>query len=143
MIDNSFSIASSQIFTLLTDVSICLCALLISRDLIIFSLQLSEKLMLIQLDSKSSELGKELLLPRGVHLEVKSKRLIEIISFFDKSLFLTYFLKYWRYYRHLFSIMKGLQYKPICFGACLSLTVFWLRHCSNHCCSHISSQTIL
>ena len=120
MIDNSFSIASSQIFTLLTDVSICLCALLKSRDLIIFSLQLSEKLIDVNLASvsKSSELGKELLLPRGVHLEVKSKRLVELISFFDKSLFLTYFLKYWRYYRHLFSIMKGLQYKPICFGAC-------------------------
>ena len=120
MIDNSFSIASSQIFTLLTDVSICLCALLKSRDLIIFSLQLSEKLIDVNLASvsKSSELGKELLLPRGVHLEVKSKRLVEIISFFDKSLFLTYFLKHWRYYRHLFSIMKGLQYKPICFGAC-------------------------
>ena len=96
MIDNSFSIASSQIFTLLTDVSICLCALLKSRDLIIFSLQLSEKLIDVNLASvsKSSELGKELLLPRGVHLEVKSKRLVEIISFFDKSLFLTYFLKY-------------------------------------------------
>ena len=108
MIDNSFSIASSQIFTLLTDVSICLCALLKSRDLIIFSLQLSEKLIDVNLASvsKSSELGKELLLPRGVHLEVKSKRLVEIISFFDKSLFLTYFLKYWRYYRHLLSIIK-------------------------------------
>ena len=47
---------------------------MISRDLIIFSMSLSEKLTDVDLASvsKSSELGKELLLLRGVHLEAKT-----------------------------------------------------------------------
>ena len=74
MIDKCFLIELSQIFTILTDISSWLCALLISRDLIIFSISLSEKLIDVNLASvsKSSELGKELLLLRGVHLEAKN-----------------------------------------------------------------------
>ena len=83
MIDKGFLIESSQIFTILTDISSWPCALLISRDLIIFSMSLSEKLIDVNLASvsKSSELGKELLLLRGVHLEAK-KLIIKVISFF-------------------------------------------------------------
>ena len=74
MIDKGFLIASSEIFIILTDVSSWPCALLISRDLIIFSMSLSKKLIDINLASasKSSELGKELLLFRGVHLKAKN-----------------------------------------------------------------------
>ena len=74
MIDKCFLIELSQIFAILTDISSWLCALLISRDLIIFSISLSEKLIDVNLASvsKSSELGKKLLLLRGVHLEAKS-----------------------------------------------------------------------
>ena len=69
MIDKDLLIASSQIFTILT----WPCALLVSRDLIIFSMSLSEKLIDGNLTSlsKSSEPGKELLFFRGVHLEAK------------------------------------------------------------------------
>ena len=45
-----------------------------SRDLIIFSMSFSEKIIDVNLASvsKSSERGKELLLPGGVHLEAKN-----------------------------------------------------------------------
>ena len=48
-------------------------------------MSLSEKLIDVNLASvsKSNELGKELLLLRGVHLE--AKKLIKVISFFKKS----------------------------------------------------------
>ena len=74
MIDKAFLIALSQIFTILTDISSFLCVFLTSRDLIIFSMSLSEKLIDVNLASvsKSSELGKELLLLRGVHVEAKT-----------------------------------------------------------------------
>ena len=50
------------------------CFVKISRDLIIFSMSLSEKLNDVSQASvsTSSELGKELLLFRGVHLEAKN-----------------------------------------------------------------------
>ena len=73
---------SSQIFTkkkkknlhILTDISSWPTALLKSRDLIIFSMSFSEKIIDVNLTSvsKSSERGKELLLLRGVHLEAKT-----------------------------------------------------------------------
>ena len=73
MIDKGFLIKSSQIFTILTDTSSWPLVLLISRDLIIFSMSLSEKIIYVNLASvsKSSELGKELLF-QGVHLEAKN-----------------------------------------------------------------------
>ena len=48
-------------------------------------MSLSEKLIDVNLASvsKSNELGKELLLLRGVHLE--AKKLFKVISFFKKS----------------------------------------------------------
>ena len=51
--------------------------LLISRDLIIFSMSLSDKLIDVNLSSvsKLSELGEELLLLKRVHLE--SKKLLK------------------------------------------------------------------
>ena len=74
MIDKGFLIESSEIFTILTDISSWPCALLIYRDLIIFSMSLSDKLIDVILASvyKSRELGKELLLLGGVHLEAKN-----------------------------------------------------------------------
>ena len=49
----------------------------------LLSMSLSEKLIDVNLASvsKSSEIGKELLLLRGVHLEAK-KLIIKVISFF-------------------------------------------------------------
>ena len=74
MIDKGFLIESPQIFTILTDISSWPCALLRSRDLIIFSMSLSEKLIDVNLASvsKSCELGKELLLLRSAHLGAKN-----------------------------------------------------------------------
>ena len=74
MIDKGLLTASSQIFTILTDIASWPCALLIYRDLIIFSISLLDKLTDVNLTSvsKSSELGKELPLLRGVHLEAKN-----------------------------------------------------------------------
>ena len=74
MIDKGLLTASSQIFTILTDIASWPCALLIYRDLIIFSISLSDKLTDVNLTSvsKSSELGKELPLLRGVNLEAKN-----------------------------------------------------------------------
>ena len=71
MIDKGFLITSSQFFTILTDISSWPHALLISRDVIVFSMSLSEKLIDVNLASvsKSCELGKELLLFRDIHFE--------------------------------------------------------------------------
>ena len=74
MADTGLLITSSQISTILTDISSWPFALLISRDFTIFRMSLSEKLIDVNLASvsKSSELGKELLLFKGVHLEAKN-----------------------------------------------------------------------
>ena len=74
MINKGLLMASSQIFTILTDISSRQCALLIPGDLITFSMSLSEKLIDVNLVSvsKSREPGKELLLLKGAHLEGKN-----------------------------------------------------------------------